>query len=476
MKLSFSAKHIDDAPKTHVRVRITEEKPGTTRFVEKDGARWLELGVGPWKEITRRKFQLIPRRIVRAAKQHGITKLALELSRSPFPLVHPVPLPELGSLIAENLGLAGYEFRDFKTKPKEGWKDVEEVLICGETPKDMQAGMKRGLMIAEEVNAARTLANTPGGDMTPSTLAAAAKAAAKGLPITVKTLGKKEIEKLGMGALLGVGKGAKEEPTFTVLEYKGGKGAPIVLAGKGITFDTGGLNLKPSSAIYEMHMDMSGAAAVIHATTLAARLKVKRHVIALIPSAENATSGESYRPGDILKSLSGKTIEVLNTDAEGRLVLADALTYAKRYKPAAVLDVATLTGAAMVALGLHASALLTKDDALADALLASGEESGDYLWRLPLWEEYDDMVKSDFADLANVATGEHARFGGATEGGIFLWQFAKELDAPWAHLDIAPRMTANSGDQLSKGAAGAPVRLLLHFLESWPDTNKPVAK
>ncbi len=467
MKLTFTPKPVADAPKGYVRVRVTEQKPGTTRFVETDGIRWLEIGVGLWKEVTRRKFQLVPRRIMRAAMQHEIGKIALELSRSPFPEMHDVPLPELGSLIAENLALAAYEFRDFKTKPKEGWKDIEEVLVCGDTPKDMQAGMKRGLVIAEEVNKARTLANTPGGDMTPKSLAAAARTAAKGLPITVKLLGVKDIEKLGMGALLGVGKGAKEPPTFTIMEYKGAGSAPIVLAGKGITFDSGGLNLKPSAYIYEMHMDMSGAAAVIHTIVLAARLKLKRHVIALVPSAENATSGESYRPGDILKSLSGKTIEVLNTDAEGRLVLADALTYAKRFEPAAVIDVATLTGAAVVALGLHASALLSKDDALADALLESSEASGDYAWRLPLWEEYESMVKSDFADLANIATGEHARYGGAIEGGMFLWQFAKDLGAPWAHLDIAPRMTTNSADQLSKGSAGAPIRLLLHFLERW---------
>ena len=466
MKLSFSAKLLDEAPKAYVRVRLSETKRAA-RFVEKDGATWLELGVGPRKDVTRRKFQLIPRRIARAAKQHQIQKLAFEIDHAAFPQLREMPLAEFGSLIAENLGLANYEFRDFKTAPKEGWKDVDEVLVCGDTPKDMQKGFARGLIVAEEVNAARTLSNTPGGDMTPQTLAAAAKRAAKGLPITIKTYSKREIEKLGMGALLGVGKGAKEEPTFTVMEYKGSKDAPIVLAGKGITFDTGGLNMKPSSAIYEMHLDMSGAAAVIHATTLAARLKVKRHIVALIPSAENATSGESYRPGDILKTLSGKTVEVLNTDAEGRLVLADAITYAKRFKPAAVIDVATLTGASLMALGLHASALLAKDDRLADTLLASAEASGDYAWRLPLWDEYECLVKSKFADIANIASGEYARTGGAIEGGVFLWQFAKELGVPWAHFDIAPRMTANSADELSRGAIGAPVRLLLHFVESW---------
>jgi leucyl aminopeptidase len=252
------------------------------------------------------------------------------------------------------------------------------------------------------------------------------------------------------------------------MEYKGGKGAPVVLVGKGITFDTGGINIKSESGIGDMHMDMSGGAAVIAAVAAAARLKVKRHVIGIIPAAENMPSGGALRPHDVLYSLSGKTIEVGNTDAEGRLILADALTYAKRFKPAAVIDVATLTGAAMVALGLHASGLMTKDDALADALLALGEESGDYLWRLPLWDEYEDGLKSDIADMNNVpGSGPGSRYGGATNGAIFLWQFAKEIGAPWAHLDIAPRMTNTPGDELSKGAAGTPVRLLVRFLESW---------
>jgi leucyl aminopeptidase len=240
-----------------------------------------------------------------------------------------------------------------------------------------------------------------------------------------------------------------------------------VLAGKGVTFDSGGLNLKPSNGIYEMHMDMSGAAAVIHAVALAARLKLPQPVVGLIPSVENMPGNNAYRPGDILKSLSGKTIEVLNTDAEGRLILADALTYAKRFKPAVVLDIATLTGAAITALGLHASAVLTRDNALAERIARDGEASGDYVWRLPLWDEYEDGVKGTFADIANAAPSGAGRGGGTIEGGMFLWQFAKELDCPWAHLDIAPRMTAAHGDELAKGAAGAPVRLLLRFIEQW---------
>jgi leucyl aminopeptidase len=307
----------------------------------------------------------------------------------------------------------------------------------------------------------------------------------KGLPVTVTTLTTAQMEKLGMGALLGVGKGSTFPPTFTIMEYKGlpagrqgadrnsstskssGRGGPIVLAGKGITFDSGGLNLKPSNSIYEMHMDMSGAASVIHTVALAARLKLKKHVIALIPAAENMPGNEAYRPGDILKSMSGKTIEVLNTDAEGRLVLADAITYAKRLKPSVVLDVATLTGAALSALGLYASGLMSRDEKLSAQLQKLGEESGDYVWPLPLWDEYEASLQGTFADLTNIGNGPGGRYGGAIEGGMFLWQFAKELDCPWAHIDIAPRMTSVAGEELAKGAAGAPVRLLLKFVENW---------
>jgi leucyl aminopeptidase len=248
------------------------------------------------------------------------------------------------------------------------------------------------------------------------------------------------------------------------MEYMAGEVGerPIVLVGKGVTFDTGGLNLKPSEAIYEMHMDMSGGAAVIHTIALAARLKLKRNVVGLVPAVENMPSGSSYRPGDVLRSMSGKTIEILNTDAEGRVILADALHYAKRYKPALVVDVATLTGAAMVALGNKASAIFTKDHELEEQIRSWGEESGDYVWPLPLWEEYEADIKGTFGDWANVGKGKLA---GAIAGAIFLYQWAK--DYPWVHIDMAPRMTPAEGEHLAKGATGAPVRLLFRILEAF---------
>jgi leucyl aminopeptidase len=472
MKIAFG-KSIDTAPAGFLRVRITTEDRGTKRYVRegsgKNVVEWLELGAGKPEEMNRRKFVTLVRSIARAAKEGKHRKVAFQFDRTPdlFKNLQDSTPEELSRLVGVNLEMASFEFTTFKTKPKEGWSQIDEVLACGKTSKTIEAAVKRGQEIGRAVNAARELANTPGGDMTPRTLAQAAKKAVSGLAVKVTTFGRKEIEKMGMGALAGVGRGSVHEPTFTVMEYRGGGSKkPIVIAGKGITFDSGGLNLKPSQFIYEMHMDMSGAAAVIATVTLAARLKLKQNVIGLIPAAENLPGNEALRPGDILKSFSGKTIEVTDTDAEGRLVLADALTYAKRFKPAVVVDVATLTGAALVALGHYASGLMTRDDELAERLLTLGETSGDYLWRLPLWDEYEAVLKSPFADLQNLSVAD-GRYGGATNGAVFLWQFAKELDCPWAHIDIAPRMTAAPGEELAKGAAGAPVRLLTSFIENW---------
>ncbi|MFA7302695.1 MAG: leucyl aminopeptidase [Candidatus Paceibacterota bacterium] len=470
MKIAAKVGNLDDAPKGFVRVVLTDKSKGTKRFVKEGEVETLEMGVGKSGELNLRKFRILCRAIINTAKANKIKKIALQFDKTPelFKCLDNISQDEAAQIVAENFEMANYEFNHFKTAPKDGWDTVEEVLAYMSTPLRVDAGIAKGQAIGRAVNECRTLANTPGGDVTPTTLAKAAKDAMKGLPVKVTILGKKEMEKLGMGALLGVAKGSTEAPTFTILEYKGGgKGAPIVLAGKGVTFDSGGLNLKPSNGIYEMHMDMSGAAAVIHTVALAARLELKKNVIGLLPSVENMPGNQAYRPGDVLKSLSGKTIEVLNTDAEGRLILADALTYAKRFKPAVVVDAATLTGAAMVALGVYASGIMTRDDALAEKILAAAEESGDYAWRLPLWDEYEDAVKGSFADITNSSVQQGGRYGGAIEGGMFLWQFAKELECPWVHLDIAPRMTAAPGDELAKGAAGAPVRLMLRFIEQW---------
>ncbi len=467
MKITFSKKALTELPKDVVRVRLTEDDRGVRRIVRENGCDTLEMGVGNGSEMNQRRFITLTRALIQSAKQHKAKCIAVSFDDAKLFKNLKATTPErLIELACENFEMANFEYTTYKTKPKDGWNEVEEVLITQASSKSLIEAVKRGQEVGRAVNACRALSNTPGGEMTPKMLARAAKQAAKDLPITVTTLTKTQIEKLGMGALLGVALGSTEDPSFTIMEYKGSTDKPIVLVGKGITFDSGGLNLKPSNGIYEMHMDMSGASAMLHTVVLAAKLKLKKHVIALLPAAENMPSGNAVRPGDVLRSLSGKTIEVLNTDAEGRLVLADALTYAKRLKPSVVIDAATLTGAAHIALGNYASALMTRDDALADTLATLGEESGEYVWRLPLWDEYESSIKGVFADLANVAVNG-SRYGGAIEGGIFLWQFARDLDCPWAHIDIAPRMTSVHGDELAKGAAGAPVRLLIRFIETW---------
>jgi leucyl aminopeptidase len=370
----------------------------------------------------------------------------------------------LASLIAQQFLLANYEYDSYKTEGKEEKVTLRDVIVTGKLSQSIKRGFGEGTLIGEEINACRTLENSPAGEMTPKTLGLAAIHAAKGLPIKVAVLGKAEIEKLGMGGVLGVARGSSEEPRFIVMEHmRGKKGeAPVVLVGKGVTFDSGGLNLKPGDYMNEMHMDMSGGAAVIHAIALAGRMGLRKNIVALVPAVENMPSGSSYRPGDILKTMSGKTIEIGNTDAEGRVILSDALTYAERYKPRLVVDVATLTGAAAVALGQRANAILTKDKKLSQIFERLAEETGDYAWPLPLWDEYEEDIKGAFADFTN--SGK-TRYGGAITAAAFLYQFAKNY--PWVHLDIAPRMTSIEGDFLAKGATGTPISLLIRLLGTY---------
>lgn len=472
MKISFNDKDILAAPKAFARVRLVED--GKTRFVKEGSVEWLEIGTKKWADMNRRKFVLLCRQIISLAKQNKIKQIAVQFNKSPFPKLASTELPELASVIATAFEMANYEPTTYKTRPKDGWNVVDEVLICGKTPKEMVSGFKKGQTVGKAVNTARELSNTPGGDMTPTKLAEAAEAAVEGTSATVKVLGRPEMEELGMGAVLGIAKGSDEAPQFIIVEYFGAdeKVKPVVLIGKGVTFDTGGLNVKPGDHMYEMHMDMSGGAAVIQAVALAAKLKLKVNAVALVPAVENSPSGKAVRPGDILKGLSGKTIEVLNTDAEGRVILSDAITYAKRYKPAHVAEVSTLTGAALVALGVQASAYMTEDENRIAEYQALGEQSGDYVWPLPQWDEYEDMTRGTFADVPNLSTAGNSRYGGVIAGGMFLWQFAKELKCPWIHIDMAPRMTSVPGEFLAKGAAGAPVRFLYALIEKHALSNQ----
>lgn len=456
-------------------VKIKFIKGSLSRF---DG-KVLSVPFGDTKPLSRRKFVLQMRKVISLAKQNKIKSIAIDFKDIKALVPKNFTDNEAGKVTAIAFVMAGYEHDTYKTKTKNTYAGVETVAALNTPELAKHEGFWVGEQVAAAVNAARELANTPGGDMTPQKLAAAAKAAAKasgaGPKVTVKILGRKEMTKIGMGAVLGVAKGSAEEPQFIVMEYRGSTSVqkPVVLVGKGVTFDTGGLQIKPGDHMYEMHMDMSGGAAVMHAIALAAKLKLKANVVALIPAVENAASGSAVRPGDILKSLSGKTIEILHTDAEGRVILADAITYAKRYNPALVVDVATLTGAALVALGEQASAVMMRpaDPKTVMDVLDMAEVSGDYVWPMPLWEEYDDMVKGKFGDVPNISTAGNSRYGGVIAGGKFLEVFAKDLDCPWVHIDMAPKMTAAPNEFLAKGAAGAPVRLLLALIEK--HANRP---
>lgn len=468
MKFTFNdKKSIDEIGNSVITpVRFVDDKD--TMFArDESGVRTLFVGMKPRKEVTRRSFPLLVRKAVQTLRQYKVKKAAFLLTDVQLEHLEYSP-EEVAEIVSLNLLLAGYEYVSHKTKPEEGWGFLEEVIFVGNVSAKEKHALTRGKIIAEEVNKTRTLSNAPGGSLTPRLLGLAAQKAVKQVKeVKVKVLGKKEIEKLKMGALLGVAQGSSEDPRFIVMEYKGAvkkDEKPVVLVGKGVTFDTGGLNLKPTSAILGMNMDMSGGAAVIHAITLAARLKVKKNIVALIPAVENMLSGNSYRPGDILRSMSGKTIEILNTDAEGRVILADALTYAKRFKPSVVIDVATLTGASLAALGQECSAIFTKDDALAHSLEVAGEESGDYVWRLPLWDEYERYVKGDIGDVAN-SNSKGAGWGGAINGAMFLYQFTKDEKYKWIHVDMAPRMESTEVEYLAKGSVGAPVQMLLKYLE-----------
>jgi leucyl aminopeptidase len=318
-------------------------------------------------------------------------------------------------------------------------------------------GLARGGAIAAGIFLAKECANLPGNHCTPSYLAETAKGLGKDFGLKVEVLERKDCEKLGMGSFLAVAQGSAEPLKFIVARWMGGAKteAPVVLVGKGITFDSGGISIKPSAEMDEMKYDMGGAASVLGTLRAVAQLKAKVNLIGIIPACENLPSSTAVKPGDVVTSLSGQTIEILNTDAEGRLILCDALTYAERFKPAVVIDIATLTGACVVALGHHRSGLFSPDEALAAELLAAGESSLDPAWRLPLDDEYDEGLKSHFADMANVGS----RAGGAVTAAMFLKRFTAKLR--WAHLDIAGTAWKSGA---AKGATGRPVPLLTHFV------------
>ncbi len=353
-----------------------------------------------------------------------------------------------------------YRFDRMKSKPEGRKSPLERVALHLANRRDVadaDPAIARAKAIAEGVALAKDLGNLPGNVCTPTYLGEQAEALGKECGLKVQVLGRNQIEKLGMGAFLAVAQGSREPPRFIVMERMAGKKGdrPVALVGKGITFDTGGISIKPSAEMDEMKFDMCGAASVFGTMKAIALMDLPLNVVGIVPTTENMPGGNAIKPGDIVKTMSGQTVEILNTDAEGRLILCDALTYVEKYKPAAVVDIATLTGAMVIALGHVATGLFANSDPLARELVQAGEGAWDRAWHLPMWEDYQEQLKSNFADFPNIGT----RAGGSITAACFLSRFTKSY--PWAHLDIAGTAWKSGAE---KGATGRPVALLAHFL------------
>ncbi|HEX7089054.1 MAG TPA: leucyl aminopeptidase [Longimicrobiales bacterium] len=423
--------------------------------------RVLLVGLGKREKFGTEPLRRALGNAVRQAQRLGVAELAVLMPEA----APGADAGRLGQTAAEAVSLAAWEFRELKSQPSENGPRVEIAsltLVAGGTARaDLLRGARVGEIAARGENLARELAARPGNLATPTYLAGVTEELGQRHGFAVTVLDREAMRAEGMGALLAVAQGTEEEPRFIIIgSMRGGEGEPpLVLVGKGVTFDSGGISLKPAQNMEEMKYDMSGAAAVLGALQAIAELELRVNVVGLIPAAENLPSGKALKPGDVVRSHLGKTIEVVNTDAEGRLLLADALSYARRFRPAAVVDAATLTGACTVALGHHAIGLMGNDDALVAAVREAGERSGERCWVLPLWDEYRAQLDSDVADIKN--TG--GRPAGTITAGWFLKEFASEF--PWAHLDIAG--TAYRDDvppYLRKGPTGVPTRLFVEWV------------
>jgi len=419
--------------------------------------RVLLVGLGPKADLTRKAWRRAVNTALTASLRTRVTSLALALPRPAQKLQSD---ERFGRAVAELTGNAMYRVNDLKSGKKPRPHALARVTVTapGKSVQAINKGFAQGQALAGGAALMRNLANLPGNVCTPSYLGKTAEGLAKThKSLRVKVLGLPEIKREKMGCLLAVAQGSEEPPRFIVIEHKHprAKGAPVVLVGKGITFDTGGISLKDPPTMDEMKFDMSGAACVIGTMNAVAELNLPLNVVGLVAACENMPDGRAIKPGDIVTSAAGLTVEILNTDAEGRLILCDALNYARRFKPSVVVDMATLTGAIVVALGVHHTGVFSNDDALARELVDCGGVVDDRAWHMPLTEEYGEQLKSNFADMANVA----GRDGGSITAAAFLGKFTKDLT--WAHLDIAG--TAYQGGA-AKGSTGRPSALLLEFL------------
>jgi len=432
-------------------------------FLQGTGAGWLVLtGIGKEKKLCLNRLRKSGAVAARTALAARLLELAV-----PVPSVPKATVEQTAQAVVEGVWLGTYHFDRKGTKSKEetGLKELELTVSAAPAVSAAQKGARQGKILCESVCLARDLGNAPSNEMTPARLAQAAQKAGREAGFRVQVWGPAEIAKRKMGALMGVARGSREPARFIRMEYVGPRSAgrkPLLLVGKGITFDSGGISIKPSNKMEEMKFDMCGAAAVIGAMRAIAMLKLPARVVGLAPATENLPGGSAQKPGDIVRAMNGKTIEVINTDAEGRLILADALSYAQTLKPAAIVDLATLTGACVVALGDQAAGLMGNDERLLEQVKQAGSRSGDKVWPLPLWKAHTDAVRSQVADVKNVGNGK----AGTITAAAFLKEFVGEF--PWAHLDIAGTAWADGtcGYQV-KGGTGFGVRLLVEWVKGW---------
>ena len=462
-KLSAAAETLDRASKGALREVVRsgdmDGKLGSTLLLYRvpgvTAERVLLVGLGEEAALHDREYRDVARAAVKAAQDTGAGSATLCFTDIRVGGRDSAWKARQVALVAAE---CAYVFECMKTKKSDPRPLAKiELLTNARDAAAVARGLRQGAATAAGVSLAKDLGNLPANVCTPTYLAEQAGKIAAEWKLELKVLERKDMEKLGMGSLLSVAQGSRQPPKLIVLNYAGGpkKAKPVVLVGKGITFDTGGISLKPGAEMDEMKFDMCGAASVLGALRACAEMKLRLNVVGIIPATENMPGGAATKPGDIVTSMSGQTIEVLNTDAEGRLILCDALSYAERFDPAAVVDIATLTGACVIALGHVASGLYSNKDALARELLAAGDEACDRAWHMPLWDDYQEQLKSNFADMANIG----GRPAGSVTAACFLSRFAKNFD--WAHLDIAGTAW-KSGKE--KGSTGRPVALLTGFL------------
>jgi leucyl aminopeptidase len=420
--------------------------------------RVLLVGLGKERDFRDKEFRQAIRSAVKLLNETGSYEAVIYVTEEKVKRREVAWRVEHAVIVAMD---AVYRFEQMKSEPTEVRRPLRKLTLSVPQRSDLSAGeaaAARGLAISHGMDLAKDLGNLPSNVCTPTYLAERAQELGRLFPdVKVTVLERAQIEALGMGSFLAVTRGSDEAPRFIVLEYEQSprKQKPVVLVGKGITFDTGGISIKPAADMDQMKFDMCGAASVFGTFRAIAELKSKLNLVGLIPTCENMPSGHATKPGDIVKSMSGQTVEILNTDAEGRLILSDALTYAERYEPQAVVDIATLTGAMVVALGHVASGVFSNSDSLARALLAAGDDAYDRGWQMPLWDDYQEGLASNFADFANIA----GRAGGSITAACFLSRFTKKYD--WAHLDIAGTAWKEGKE---KGATGRPVPLLATWL------------